>query len=133
MSNIGFLSLPLDIELEYLEPTTWDRQTLAILYCGNIGTKVMNSIRRTYKPTAHSEGRGYIIDVYTNLNYSPDEKDPAMRNIRCVYCNFDIMTLEEINRRFPNAYIVRVRAERRDIHADFTRQIGGEILKIPCN
>ena len=127
--NVGFLQLPSNIEFEYIEPFFWDRQTLVIIYCGeDVGRNVMEHIRRLHKPTSHSKGTGYNIDVYTNLNYSISERDPAMRNIRCVYCNFDIMTSEEINKRFPDAYIVRVK--KGSEHLVRPQYIGREIPQI---
>ena len=130
--KIGFLSLPSDSKLilKMHEPVLWDRQTLLFI-CDGIAIKdmVKDSITRKYKPTSHSEGYGYCIDVYTNLNYSIHETDPAMRNIRCVYCDSNIMNMQAIYDRFPNSYMIKV--ERRD--GNDACRISREVPEIPCH
>ena len=115
MNNIGFLQLPLNVCWQAMEPMMWDRQTLAILSHIDTLETIKEDIRGKHKPTSHSDGNGYEIDVYTNLNYDMWERDPAMRNIRVVYCDIGIMDIKSVNERFPNAYIVKVETKKGDI------------------
>ena len=132
MNNIGFLQLPLNMDWKAIEPMMWDRQTLAILSHTSILEMVKADIRSKHKPTSHSEGNGYEIDVYTNLNYNVWETDPAMRNIKVVYCDIGIMDMESVNKRFPNAYIVKVGIKKGDVKFE-PQRIGREIPQISCN
>ena len=128
MNSVGFLQLPSRMKYMDMEPIEWDRQTLAILfYSNNVGNYAKDDIRSRYKPTSHSEGNGYEIDVYTNLNYSKFERDHAMRNIRVVYCDMNILSDQSVNNRFPNAYIVRVKERSEEVD---TQRISREIPQI---
>lgn len=137
-NNLTFIDNELMIglcgyDVSALKPDMWDRQTLAILCHISDKHKIMNSIRRVHKPTSHSEGSGYEIDIYTNLNYKMNERDPAMRNIRVVYCDIDTMTLEALNNRFPNSYIIKARKEnRKEISYDRPQYASREISEISC-
>jgi hypothetical protein len=113
----------------------WDRQTVVIL-CGSsqISCKMRSYVGRRKSPSSHSYGNGYQIDIFTNLNYSKNEKDPAMRNIRIVYCDMSIMNMREVNSRFPNSYIIIMRDKGDElINGNDTRRIGREIPQISCN
>ena len=134
MNSVGFIRLPNGFKFTTIEPAQWDRQTMVVLSDRRRIGSIKEVIRMRYKPTSHSEGHGYDIDVYTNLNYRKDEKDPAMRNIRCVYCDYGIMTMESINKRFPNSYIVVDGLMEGGVQYDVqygSQQISGEVPQIP--
>ena len=111
----------------------WDRQTVVML-CdnNNVAEGIRKELGRRRPPSSHTSSKGYEIDGYVNLNYSVDERDPANRNVRIVYCDMQIMTIEQVNDRFPNSYMIKVK-ERRDKIGDATQRIGRKVLEIPCN
>lgn len=83
----------------------WDRQTV-VIYCNkNRPGDIRNHIHQMHRPHATSNIPYGIIDIFVNLNYSPQERDLANRNIRIVYCSKEL-TVEEIINRFPNCYIL---------------------------
>ena len=119
MTKVGFITVPLGIQHERIEPDNWDRQTLAILFNNlEVGKILQDQIRREHKPVSTSIGDGYSIDIYVNMNYEKWEKDPALRNIRVVYCDMTILSEESVNKRFPNAYIIRVETEKGSVRVE---------------
>lgn len=131
----AFMTSLCGYEISAIQPELWDRQTLVFLcQSKQMYEQIRESIRRGYKPSSTSMGNGYEIDIYTNLNYSKSERDPAMRNIRAIYCNENMIPPRVLNERFPNSYIIRVReVKRKEPVYDITRRNFGEILEIPRN
>lgn len=115
--------------IESIKPMTWDRQTLLILCpSSNIQDEVIRLFRTNRKPQSNTIGRGYKIDGFVNMDYKPNERDPANRNVRIIYCNMEIMTREEIYDRFPNSYIIKV--EEKGGYDNATPRIGRELPQI---
>lgn len=139
MNEVGFMedSLLLAItsvcgsNMEVRKPDFWDRQTI-VMICDSQHTidRIRNILGRRRSPSSHTYSRGYEIDGYVNLNYSKSEKDPANRNVRIVYCNDRIMTMREVDDRFPNSYIFKVKGKEDDYD---TRRISREIPQISRN
>lgn len=134
MGDLGFMHNEIvdngTYDVAYRYNGFWDRQTI-VMMCQSeedvIGVRELLGRRRS--PSSHSMGNRYQIDVYTNLNYEVWERDPARRNVRIVYCDMNIMTLKEINDRFPNSYMLIV---RRGDKKYGTRCAGREIPEISC-
>lgn len=129
MNDIGFISpavTSLPYRLSAYKPELWDRQTVVLL-CNNVNiNELRKHIRSIHRPNATSSGSNYEIDIFVNLNYKKGEPDPANRNIRIIYCDSEDITMESINNRFPNGYIITV--ERSELNG--TPRISREIPKI---
>lgn len=135
MGDLGFMHNEImdngTYDVAYKYNGFWDRQTI-VMMCQSaedaIGIRKLLGRRRS--PSSHSMGNGYQIDVYTNINYEVWERDPAKRNVRIVYCDMNIMTLKEINDRFPNSYMLIIRRGDKKYGSQF---IGGKVPEISCN
>ena len=131
MNNIGFISptiASLPYELYVCDQPLWDRQTV-ILWCDNNVdiNQLRRHLRNIHKPQATSHGSHYEIDIFVNLNYSRNERDPANRSVRIIYCRCRDLTMESINHRFPNSYIIRVE-ERSELNG--SSRISREVPQI---
>lgn len=134
MNNIGFISpavTSLPYRLSAYEPELWDRQTVVLLCGDDIDiNELRRHIRNIHKPNAVSNGSNYDIDIFVNLNYKMGEPDPANRSVRIIYCNTKSITMESINNRFPNSYIIKVDTMRGE-EANGTSLFGRAISQIP--
>lgn len=102
----------------------WDHQTVVLLIDGNI-EDVMRSIQSRRRPQSLYDGYGYKIHGFVNLNYSKNEKRPENRNVRVVYCDMTKMSMQEVNQRFSDSYIMKV--ERSEDNVSRTPRIGRSI------
>lgn len=114
MGDLGFMHNEIVdngvYDIAYKYNGAWDRQTIVIMcHSAEDVRGIRELLGRRRSPSSRSQGNGYQIDVYTNLNYNAWERDPAKRNVRIIYCDMNIMQLKEINDRFPNSYMLIVR------------------------
>ena len=112
----------------------WDRQTIVLL-CDNdnILQKAMKHFSSIRKPQSELYETTYHIHGFVNLDYNINERDPAKRNVRLVYCDRNVITMEEIHRRFDSAYIIKVGERSEYEYAEYvrTQRIGKPIPQIP--
>lgn len=86
---------------------------------------VMRSIQSRRRPQSLYEGYGYKIHGFVNLNYSKNEKKSENRNVRIVYCDMTKISMQEVNQRFSDGYIIKV--ERSEDNVSRTSRIGRSI------
>lgn len=135
MGDLGFMHNDIvqngTYDITYNYNGGWDRQTI-VMMCQSAEdvAGIRKLLGRRRSPSSRSQGNGYQIDVYTNLNYEAWERDPAKRNVRIVYCDMNIMRIKEINDRFPNSYMLIVRRGDKKYGSKF---ISGEISQAPRN
>lgn len=128
MNDVGFISTDITT-CGNLIPVSenidkWDHQTVVLLIDGNI-EDVMRSIRSRRRPQSLYDGYGYKIYGFVNLNYSKNGKRPENRNVRVVYCDITKISIQEVNQRFSDGYIVKV--ERSEDNVSRTPRIGRSI------
>lgn len=135
--ELGFMTpatrqLPIQLtELANSDGFKWDRQTVVVSASGDNTKLLRQHFRQFHKPQATSHGTAYDIDVFVNLNYDMYERDPAKRCIRIVYADSDILSIEEISKRFPNSYIL-ITETGKEVYQDGTPRISGAVPQIPC-
>lgn len=105
----------------------WDHQTVVLLVNDDNIDTVMRSFQSRRRPQSLYEGIGYKVHGFVNLNYSKNERRPENRNVRIVYCNMDRMSIQEVNQRFSDGYIMKV--ERSEDNGSRTPRISGSIPK----
>ena len=129
MNDIGFISsdimticniIPISNNID-----RWDHQTVVLLVNDDNIDTVMRSFQSRRRPQSLYEGVGYKVHGFVNLNYSKNEKRPENRNVRIVYCNMDKMSMQEVNQRFSDGYIMKV--ERSEDNVSRTSRIGRSI------
>lgn len=128
MNDVGFISTDI-ATCGNLIPVSenidkWDHQTVVLLIDGNI-EDVMRSIQSRRRPQSLYDGYGYKIHGFVNLNYSKNERRPENRNVRVVYCDMTKMSMQEVNQRFSDGYIMKV--ERSEDNVSRTPRIGRSI------
>ena len=129
MNDIGFISSDI-MTIGNIIPVSnnidrWDHQTVVLLVNDDNINTVMGSFRSRRRPQSLYEGVGYKVHGFVNLNYSKNEKRPENRNVRIVYCNMDKMSMQEVNQRFSDGYIMKV--ERSEDNVSRTSRIGRSI------
>ena len=134
MNELGFMSNDISTigNLQYIGAyNRWDHQTIVFICNDNTECNRISSLLRSRrKNQSHTDSANYQIDGFVNLNYSPNEKNPANRNVRLVYCDGSRMTLDEIIDRFSDGYIIKV--ERKEDNYIGTSRISRELPQIPC-
>lgn len=113
MYDIGFISSDI-MTIGNIIPVSnnidrWDHQTVVLLVNDDNIDTVMRSFQSRRRPQSLYEGVGYKVHGFVNLNYSKNEKRPENRNVRIVYCNMDKMSMQEVNQRFSDGYIMKVK------------------------
>jgi len=129
MNDIGFIGSDI-ITIGNIIPVSnnidrWDHQTVVLLVNDDNIDTVMRSFQSRRRPQSLYEGVGYKVHGFVNLNYSKNEKRPENRNVRIVYCNMDKMSVQEVNQRFSDGYIMRV--ERSEDNVSRASRIGRSI------
>ena len=129
MNDIGFISSDI-MTIGNIIPVSnninrWDHQTVVLLVNDDNIDTVMRSFQSRRRPQSLYEGVGYKVHGFVNLNYSNNEKRPENRNVRIVYCNMDKMSMQEVNQRFSDGYIMKV--ERSEDNVSRTSRIGRSI------
>lgn len=129
MYDIGFISSDI-MTIGNIIPVSnnidrWDHQTVVLLVNDDNIDTVMRSFQSRRRPQLLYEGVGYKVHGFVNLNYSKNEKRPENRNVRIVYCNMDKMSMQEVNRRFSDGYIMKV--ERSEDNVSRTSRISRKI------
>lgn len=129
MYDIGFISSDI-MTIGNIIPVSnnidrWDHQTVVLLVNDDNIDTVMRSFQSRRRPQSLYEGVGYKVHGFVNLNYSKNEKRPENRNVRIVYCNMDKMSMQEVNRRFSDGYIMKV--ERSEDNVSRTSRISRKI------
>lgn len=129
MNDIGFISSDI-VTIGNIIPVSnnidrWDHQTVVLLVNDDNIDTVMRSFQSRRRPQSLYEGVGYKVHGFVNLNYSKNEKRPENRNVRIVYCNIDKMSMQEVNQRFSDGYIMKV--ERSEDNVSRTSRIGRSI------
>ena len=129
MNDIGFIGSDI-MTIGNIIPVSnnidrWDHQTVVLLVNDDNINTVMGSFRSRRRPQSLYEGVGYKVHGFVNLNYSKNEKRPENRNVRIVYCNMDKMSMQEVNQRFSDGYIMKV--ERSEDNVSRTSRIGRSI------
>lgn len=129
MNDIGFIGSDI-MTIGNIIPVSnnidrWDHQTVVLLVNDDNIDTVMRSFQSRRRPQSLYEGVGYKVHGFVNLNYSKNEKRPENRNVRIVYCNMDKMSMQEVNQRFSNGYIMKV--ERSEDNVSRTSRIGRSI------
>lgn len=129
MNDIGFIGSDI-VTIGNIIPVSnnidrWDHQTVVLLVNDDNIDTVMRSFQSRRRPQSLYEGVGYKVHGFVNLNYSKNEKRPENRNVRIVYCNMDKMSMQEVNQRFSDGYIMRV--ERSEDNVSRTSRIGRSI------
>ena len=129
MNDIGFISSDI-MTIGNIIPVSnnidrWDQQTVVLLVNNDNIDTVMRSFQSRRRPQSLYEGVGYKVHGFVNLNYSNNEKRPENRNVRIVYCNMDKMSMQEVNQRFSDGYIMKV--ERSEDNVSRTSRIGRSI------
>lgn len=127
MNDIGFINADITACCS-IAPITdnidiWDHQTVVLLCDNNNIDNIMRLIRSRRRPNSISSGFGYYIHGFVNLNYDIYEVRPEYRNIRIVYCNMDIMSIEEVINRFSCSYIFNVEGSKHIEWANNDRKI----------
>ena len=123
MNDIGFISsdiIPVSNNID-----RWDHQTVVLLVNDDNIDTVMRSFQSRRRPQSLYAGVGYKVHGFVNLNYSKNERRPENRNVRIVYCNMDKMSMQEVNQRFSDGYIMKV--ERSEDNVSRTSRIGRSI------
>lgn len=129
MYDIGFISSDI-MTIGNIIPVSnnidrWDHQTVVLLVNDDNIDTVMRSFQSRRRPQSLYEGVGYKVHGFVNINYSKNEKRPENRNVRIVYCNMDKMSMQEVNRRFSDGYIMKV--ERSEDNVSRTSRISRKI------
>ena len=129
MNDIGFISSDI-MTIGNIIPISnnidrWDHQTVVLLVNDDNIDTVMRSFQSRRRPQSLYEDVGYKVHGFVNLNYSKNEKRPENRNVRIVYCNMDKMSMQEVNQRFSDGYIMKV--ERSEDNVSRTSRIGRSI------
>lgn len=129
MNDIGFIGSDI-MTIGNIIPVSnnidrWDHQTVVLLVNDDNINTVMRSFQSRRRPQLLYEGVGYKVHGFINLNYSKNEKRPENRNVRIVYCNMDKMSMQEVNQRFSDGYIMKV--ERSEDNVSRTSRIGRSI------
>lgn len=129
MNDVGFISSDI-MTIGNIIPISnntdkWDHQTVVLLVNDDNIDTVMRSFQSRRRPQSLYEGVGYKVHGFVNLNYSKNEKRPENRNVRIVYCNMDKMSMQEVNQRFSDGYIMKV--ERSEDNVSRTSRIGRSI------
>ena len=129
MNDIGFIGSDI-MTIGNIIPVSnnidrWDHQTVVLLVNDDNIDTVMRSFQSKRRPQSLYEGVGYKVHGFVNLNYSKNEKRPENRNVRIVYCNMDKMSMQEVNQRFSDGYIMKV--ERSEDNVSRTSRIGRSI------
>ena len=129
MNDIGFISSDI-MTIGNIIPVSnnidrWDHQTVVLLVNDDNIDTVMRSFQSRRRPQSLYEGVGYKVHGFVNLNYSNNGKRPENRNVRIVYCNMDKMSMQEVNQRFSDGYIMKV--ERSEDNVSRTSRIGRSI------
>lgn len=129
MNDIGFIGSDI-MTIGNIIPVSnnidrWDHQTVVLLVNDDNINTVMRSFQSRRRPQLLYEGVGYKVHGFINLNYSKNEKRPENRNVRIVYCNMDKMSMQEVNKRFSDGYIMKV--ERSEDNVSRTSRIGRSI------
>lgn len=129
MYDIGFISSDI-MTIGNIIPVSnnidrWDHQTVVLLVNDDNINTVMRYFQSRRRPQSLYNGVGYKVHGFVNLNYSKDEKRPENRNVRIVYCNMDKMSMQEVNRRFSDGYIMKV--ERSEDNVSRTSRISRKI------
>lgn len=131
MNDIGFIGsdiatigniIPISDNID-----RWDHQTVVLLVNDDNIDTVMRSFQSKRRPQSLYEGIGYKVHGFVNLNYSKNERRPENRNVRIVYCNMDRMSIQEVNQRFSDGYIMKV--ERSEDDGSRTPRISRSIPK----
>lgn len=129
MNDIGFIGSDI-MTIGNIIPVSnnidrWDHQTVVLLVNDDNIDTVMRSFQSRRRPQSLYEGVGYKVHGFVNLDYSKNEKRPENRNVRIVYCNMDKMSMQEVNQRFSDGYIMKV--ERSEDNVSRTSRIGRSI------
>ena len=129
MNDIGFIGSDI-MTIGNIIPVSnnidrWDHQTVVLLVNDDNIDTVMRSFQSRRRPQSLYNGVGYKVHGFVNLNYSKNEKRPENRNVRIVYCNMDKMSMQEVNQRFSDGYIMKV--ERSEDNVSRTSRIGRSI------
>lgn len=129
MNDVGFISSDI-MTIGNIIPISnntdkWDHQTVVLLVNDDNIDAIMRSFQSRRRPQSLYEGVGYKIHGFVNLNYSKNERRPENRNVRVVYCNMDKMSMQEVNQRFSDGYIMKV--ERSEDNVSRTPRIGRSI------
>lgn len=129
MNDVGFISSDI-MTIGNIIPISnntdkWDHQTVVLLVNDDNIDAIMRSFQSRRRPQSLYEGVGYKIHGFVNLNYSKNERRPENRNVRVVYCNMDRMSMQEVNQRFSDGYIMKV--ERSEDNVSRTPRIGRSI------
>lgn len=129
MNDIGFIGSDI-MTIGNIIPVSnnidrWDHQTVVLLVNDDNIDTVMRSFQSRRRPQSLYNGVGYKVHGFVNLNYSKNEKRPENRNVRVVYCNMDKMSMQEVNQRFSDGYIMKV--ERSEGNVSRTSRISRKI------
>ena len=129
MNDIGFIGSDI-MTIGNIIPVSnnidrWDHQTVVLLVNDDNIDTVMRSFQSRRRPQSLYEGVGYKVHGFVNINYSKNERRPENRNVRIVYCNMDKMSMQEVNQRFSDGYIMKV--ERSEDNVSRTSRIGRSI------
>ena len=129
MNDIGFIGSDI-MTIGNIIPVSnnidrWDHQTVVLLVNDDNIDTVIRSFQSRRRPQSLYEGVGYKVHGFVNLNYSKNERRPENRNVRIVYCNMDKMSMQEVNQRFSDGYIMKV--ERSEDNVSRTSRIGRSI------
>lgn len=129
MNDIGFIGSDI-MTIGNIIPVSnnidrWDHQTVVLLVNDDNIDTVMRSFQSRRRPQSLYNGVGYKVHGFVNLNYSKNEKRPENRNVRIVYCNMDKMSMQEVNQRFSDGYIMKV--ERSEDNVSRTSRISRKI------
>lgn len=129
MNDIGFIGSDI-MTIGNIIPVSnnidrWDHQTVVLLVNDDNIDTVMRSFQSRRRPQSLYEDVGYKVHGFVNLNYNKNERRPENRNVRIVYCNMDKMSMQEVNQRFSDGYIMKV--ERSEDNVSRTSRIGRSI------
>ena len=129
MNDVGFISSDI-MTIGNIIPISnntdkWYHQKVVLLVNDDNIDAIMRSFQSRRRPQSLYEGVGYKIHGFVNLNYSKNERRPENRNVRVVYCNMDKMSMQEVNQRFSDGYIMKV--ERSEDNVSRTPRIGRSI------